>query len=218
MDYFTNLSHVTCRIIFFLSLSLTRKVTPLLSTWTTPTPPQNIQPPVFPTVLYCRLHYLPFTFLTWQVLCTLISPYMQTTLPFCLRPDTISRRLSHPVTTLLKYVTTWKLRLNTHKTEIIVFSKRRLPPPGPFSNPWHLCAMDLGSTLFRPCAILKTSLPASRNLNFKLSVSPLTYAKKKPPHSRIFRSLLTYVVVVIAMRRYWQIPDITLCNRPPDMA
>jgi hypothetical protein len=217
MDYFTNLSHSTCRIIFFLSLSLTRKVVPLLPTWMTLPPLQNLQPPVFLMVLYYR-HYFPFTFLTCRVLPTLISPYSLKTLPFCLRPDTISRRISHAVTTLLKYFTIWKLRLNTHKTEIILFSKRRLPPPGPFSNPWHICAPDLGSTLFRLCAILRTSLPASANLNFKLSVSPLMYAKKKSPHSRIFRLLLTYVGVLVAMRRYWQIPDITLCNWSPDTA
>jgi len=35
MDYFTNLSHFTCRITFFFSLSLTRKVVTLLSTWMT---------------------------------------------------------------------------------------------------------------------------------------------------------------------------------------
>ena len=34
----------------------------------------------------------------------------------------ISRRLSHAVTTLLIYSTTWKLWLNTHKTETILFS------------------------------------------------------------------------------------------------
>jgi hypothetical protein len=49
-------------------------------------------------------------------------------------------------------------------------------------------------------------------LNFKLSVSPLKYAKKKPPHSRIFCLLLTYVFVVIAMRRYWQIPALLCVN------
>jgi hypothetical protein len=46
-------------------------------------------------------------------------------------PDTISRRLSNALTTLYKYFTKWKLRLNTHKTETILFSKRRPPPPPP---------------------------------------------------------------------------------------
>ena len=41
-------------------------------------------------------------------------------------PDTISHRLSNVVTTLLKYFTTWKLWLNTHKTETILFPN---PPP-----------------------------------------------------------------------------------------
>jgi hypothetical protein len=152
MDYFTNLSHFTCRIIFFLSLSLTRKVVPLLSTWMTLPPPQNLHPPVFLVVLYYR-HYFPFTFLTCRVLPTLTSPYTLKTLPFCLRPDTISRRISHAVTTLLKYFTIWKLRLNTHKTEIILFSNVTFPFPGHFQIhdtfvPWTSAVRYLGFALY----------------------------------------------------------------------
>jgi len=38
-------------------------------------------------------------------------------------PDTVFRRLSQAVTTLLKYFTKWKLRFNTNRTETILFSK-----------------------------------------------------------------------------------------------
>ena len=44
------------------------------------------------------------------------------------------------------------------------------------------------------------NFPASANLNFKLSVSPLMYAKKVITHSRIFGLLLTYVGALVAMR------------------
>jgi hypothetical protein len=56
------------------------------------------------------------------------------------RPDTTNHRLSHAVTTLLKYSSAWKLRLNTHKTEIILLPKR---PP----NPWASAVRYLGLVL-----------------------------------------------------------------------
>jgi len=61
--------------------------------------------------------------------------------------------LSSTVTTLLKYCTMWKLRLNTHKTETILFSKRRPPPlPGPLQIhyifvPWASAVRYLNLTL-----------------------------------------------------------------------
>ena len=60
------------------------------------------------------------------------------------RPDTVSPRLSHAVSTLLKYFTTWKLRLNAYKTKTILFSKRPLQIRDTFV-PWVL-----SSTLFIP--------------------------------------------------------------------
>jgi len=51
------------------------------------------------------------------------------------RPDTISRRISTAITTLQKYVTTWKIRLKNHKNEAILFSKRRPTLPGPNQFP-----------------------------------------------------------------------------------
>ena len=72
------------------------------------------------------------------------------------RPDTVSCRLSHAVTTLFKYFSTCKLRLNTHKTEAFLFSKHR-PPSRTLlisMTPWTLV---FGSALFRPCAGLKIS-------------------------------------------------------------
>jgi len=48
------------------------------------------------------------------------------------RPDTIHRRLTHASTLLLKYFSRWKLQVNTHKTEIILFTRRRPMTPPPF--------------------------------------------------------------------------------------
>ena len=52
----------------------------------------------------------------------------------------------------------WKLQLNTHKTETILFSKRHRPPSRPNSNPGHLCALGRGRQLSRPRARLQTAL------------------------------------------------------------
>ena len=48
------------------------------------------------------------------------------------RPDTIHRRLTHASTLLLKYFSRWKLQVNTHKTEIILFTRRSPMTPPPF--------------------------------------------------------------------------------------
>jgi hypothetical protein len=45
------------------------------------------------------------------------------------RTDTIARRLSIAVDRLIKYFTRWRLRVNTTKTEAIIFTKRRPLPP-----------------------------------------------------------------------------------------
>jgi hypothetical protein len=67
-------------------------------------------------------------------------------------PDTISRRLSQAVATLLKYFTKGKLCLNAHKTETILFSKHRpqLPEPIQIDNasvPWASSVKYLGLLL-----------------------------------------------------------------------
>jgi len=56
------------------------------------------------------------------------------------------RRLSTALTTLHKYFTLWKLRLNTHKTETILFSKRRPPSRNLFKSR-NLCALCPDSPL-----------------------------------------------------------------------
>jgi hypothetical protein len=46
------------------------------------------------------------------------------------RVDTVARRLTSAITHLKKYFDRWRLKLNTAKTEAILFTKRRpLPPP-----------------------------------------------------------------------------------------
>jgi hypothetical protein len=72
------------------------------------------------------------------------------------RPDTLSRRLSNAVTTLLKYFPVWKFRLKINKTETIAFSKCHplLPELIKSSRP-----------LTMPCAMYKYSLhPAITHL------------------------------------------------------
>ena len=75
-------------------------------------------------------------------------------------PDTISFRLNdvilHYVETLIQHPQNWN-----H----IIFQVLS-PPPGPYSNPAHLCALGLDLPLSRPCARFKTSLqpaPAHRH-------------------------------------------------------
>jgi len=74
------------------------------------------------------------------------------------RPNIISRTFSHAVTTLLKYFTKWKLRLNAHKNESILFSKRQHPLPKPLQIHDTFVTWSLCRSLFRPCARFKTSL------------------------------------------------------------
>ena len=68
------------------------------------------------------------------------------------RPDTVSRRPSKAVTTLLKFFTTWELRLNAHKTETVIFTKRRPHLPDPIQTqdnfvPWASTVRYLGHVL-----------------------------------------------------------------------
>jgi hypothetical protein len=68
------------------------------------------------------------------------------------RTDTIARRLTHAMTILHRYFTKWKLRVNTNKTEAILFTKRRpaAPPPLQFEQsviPWSPHIRYLGLVL-----------------------------------------------------------------------
>jgi hypothetical protein len=123
--YSSNLLNFTCQIKFFSSLSPTWKVIPLLSTWwlySTPkrTPFSLPQGALLSTTLFSL--YLSDTHLT-------IYAFDIALLSHSWWPDAISRR-----SILLKYLTTWQLRLNTHKTVIILFSK----PCPRFSDPFEI--------------------------------------------------------------------------------
>ena len=48
------------------------------------------------------------------------------------RPDTIIHRFTHATSVLLRYFTRWKLPVNIHKTEAILFTRRRPVPLAPF--------------------------------------------------------------------------------------
>jgi hypothetical protein len=68
------------------------------------------------------------------------------------RTDTIVNRLTRATTILLQYFTKWKLRVNVHKTEIILFTCRRPATPAPFRFqhaviPWTFQVRYLGLVL-----------------------------------------------------------------------
>ena len=57
------------------------------------------------------------------------------------RTDTIAHRLSHAMSMLLRSFSKWKLQVNIHKTEAILFTRRRLIAPAPLRShrsiaPW----------------------------------------------------------------------------------
>jgi hypothetical protein len=54
--------------------------------------------------------------------------------------DTIAKRLTQASSILLRYFTKWKLCVNIHKTEAILFTKCHLPPPTPFPPHNHSMA------------------------------------------------------------------------------
>jgi len=60
-------------------------------------PAQNLCPPVYLRMLYYRLHYSPFIFLTFH---TLASPFTQMTLPFYLSPGNL---ILYPVNSVMLY-------------------------------------------------------------------------------------------------------------------
>ena len=110
----------------------TWKVIPSLST--SMTPPQNRPLPVFFKVPYYRLHWTHFIFLTCRVLCAPITPYICRHTTPSLSVLVSSCRLGTAVMTLLKYFTTWKSGINTHKTDTILFAKRLHPLLDPLQN------------------------------------------------------------------------------------
>jgi len=75
------------------------------------------------------------------------------------RTDIILHRLIHATSILLRYFTRWKLQVNTHKTEAILFTRRRPVSPGPlyFQRtviPWNTQVRYLGLS-FNPNVYLR---------------------------------------------------------------
>jgi hypothetical protein len=128
------------------------------------------------------------------------------------RPDTTNRRLSHAVTTLLKYFTTWKLRLNTHKTEIILLS--RPPPPNPLQNhhtlvTWAHAVRYLGLVLHSQLLYTKHLHTAANEVTGILCTifpllarnSTLAQSNKLTLYKSPIRSTLTYSAPVCSSTR-----------------
>ena len=68
------------------------------------------------------------------------------------RTDTILHRLTHATCVLVCYFTSWKIQVNIHKTEAILFTRRRPVPPAPlhFQHtviPWNAQVQYLGLLL-----------------------------------------------------------------------
>ena len=124
-------------------------------------------------------------------------------------PDPISRRHSNAITALRKYVTTWKLWLNTNKTRTTLFSKRRLPLPDPIQIqytfvPWASFVLYLG-------LVLDSKLLFTRHLHTVADKSTrvfcnvfsllarelaLTLSSKLTLYKLLMRSFLTYAAPV----------------------
>jgi hypothetical protein len=125
-------------------------------------------------------------------------------------PDTISSRLSNAVLILLKYFTTWKLRLNTHKTVTILFSKHCPLLPDPFQIqdtfvPWVSAVHYLGLMLYSKLLLFTQHLHTIANratgvfcniFSLLAQDSVLTQSNKLTLYKLFIRSILTYAVPV----------------------
>jgi hypothetical protein len=148
MAYSANLFHYSCQTLFFLKSYLEGHIfnVHLNDSTSTPklTPSGLIQDAVLMTTLFslylsdkpCPPHTHPTLYADDTAL-----------LSQSWRPDTISCRLSNPVMTLLKYCNMWKLWLNTHETETILFSKCHPPSWTLFKSRTPLCPGPRLSTI-----------------------------------------------------------------------
>jgi hypothetical protein len=140
--------------------SPTWKVVPILFTWMTLTPAQNLHPPVFLRVPYNRLQYSSFIFVTYRALHTPTAPLRRWNCPsisvlaawYCI-PQT--QQGCNDLTQILHYMGTPIKRPQNWNHYIY---QAPSSSPGPYSNPGHLCALGLDRPLSRPRARLKTSL------------------------------------------------------------
>ena len=124
------------------------------------------------------------------------------------RTDTIVHRLTHATNILLRYFTKWKLQVNTHKTQAILFTKRRPTAPEPlrfnhstinWSSPVRYLGLILDSKLLFTKHITSVSHRVSSTLLrlFPLLArnSTLTHSNKLLLYKQIIRAILTYAAV-----------------------
>jgi hypothetical protein len=125
------------------------------------------------------------------------------------RTDTIVVRLIQATPVLLRYFTTWKLRVIIHKTEAILFTRRRPATPAPVrfqhtAIPWNTHVRYLGiildSKLLFSKHITSVTHRASGTLLqlFPLLArdSPLTLTNKLTLYKLIIRSILSHAAPV----------------------
>jgi len=117
-----------------------------------PTPSSLLQGAVLSTTLNSfYLSDMP------RPLCTHYTLYMQTYYPFSLSPGVLlqTRYCCNDLTQILHYM---EIRNKYPQNWYYSICQAPPPPSGSTSKPWHLCALGLGSPLFRPCTRLTTSL------------------------------------------------------------
>ena len=99
------------------------------------------------------------------------------------RTDTIVHRLTHATSVLLRYFTRWKLQVNIHKTEAILFTRRRpaVPAPRQFQHtaiPWNSQVRYLG-------LLLDPKLLFTRHLTLRLLISYIYGAPSKVRNANV---------------------------------
>jgi hypothetical protein len=124
-------------------------------------------------------------------------------------PDTISRRLNQAADRLIKYFTRWRLRVNTAKTQAIIFTKRRPLPPErlcidgkeiPWSTEVHYLGLQLTTTLTFTAHVRRAAQTAIGRLPQLFPLldrdSTLAVDTKRRLYQASIRSALTYAVPV----------------------
>ena len=72
------------------------------------------------------------------------------------RTDTIVNRLTHATSMLLRYFTKWKLQVNIHKTEAILFTRRRPTAPSNTPLPTNYRLVEISCPISRSHTWLQT--------------------------------------------------------------
>ena len=102
------------------------------------------------------------------------------------RTDSILHRLNHATSVLLRYFARWKFQINIHKTEGILFTRRRPVPPAPLHFlhtviPWNSQVRYLGLLL-------------NSKLLFTSYITSAIHKATRPPVSSSISSLSSHAI------------------------